>query len=185
MDHYVYSFDASTGKLLWKSQELGGALVGTPAVDNESLYIGTFGKELIALDKSNGSEKWHFATQDWVWSGPAISNGVLYFGDLSGYLYAVNASDGTAVWRIQPQNPIVSSPIVHEDRIYLTTEADTLYIIDTTGNIVSSKVLGGTIYSPPVVAGDTVLVAPTNSDALLIALNLDGNQKWTFTPAKK
>jgi outer membrane protein assembly factor BamB len=49
---------------------------------------------------------------------------------------------------------------------------------------VNSKVIGGVIYSSPVINGDTILVAPTGFDALLVALNLDGNQKWTFTPAK-
>ncbi|OGO59360.1 MAG: hypothetical protein A2029_04130 [Chloroflexi bacterium RBG_19FT_COMBO_47_9] len=71
-----------------------------------------------------------------------------------------------------------------EDKIYLTTESDKIFIVNTAGEIISSKVIGGMIYSSPVVTGDTVLVAPTNFDVLLVALNLDGNQKWTFTPAK-
>src|SRR4030042_1463859 len=82
MDHTVYSFDASTGELLWHTPELGGAMVGTPAVSPDGvLYIGTFGNEMLALDGSNGSILWRFTTDDWVWSGPVLSNDVLYFGD--------------------------------------------------------------------------------------------------------
>src|SRR4030042_1239878 len=113
MDHLVYSFDAATGTLLWKSPDLGGALVSTPAVGTDSvLYVGTFGKEMIALDASSGRILWRFTTQDWIWSGPSIVNNVLYFGDLSGYLYALKAADGTTLWRIQPNNSIVDTPVV-------------------------------------------------------------------------
>lgn len=186
MDHMVYSFDEKTGNLLWQSEDLGGAMVGTPAVSTDGvLYVGTFGKELIALDARNGSIKWRFNTQAWVWSGPAVANNVVYFGDLDGYFYALNAADGTFQWRIQPQNSIVGTPVVLEDKIYFTTEADTLYIVSTTGDITNSRLIGGVIYSSPVIAGDTILVAPTSIDSVLVALNLDGNKKWTFTPAKK
>jgi outer membrane protein assembly factor BamB len=185
MDHLVYSFDAATGTLLWKSPDLGGALVSTPAVGTDNvLYVGTFGKEMIALDASSGRILWRFTTQDWIWSGPSLANNVLYFGDLSGYLYALKAADGTTLWRIQPNNSIVDTPVVLGDKLYFTTEADTLYIVSTTGDIVNSKMVGGLIYSSPVITGETILVAPTNFTSLLVAMNLDGNQKWMFTPAK-
>ena len=186
MDHTVYSFDASTGELLWQSPELGGSMVGTPAVNPDGiLYVGTFGDEMVALDATDGSIQWRFNTEDWVWSGPVLADNVLYFGDLSGYFYALNASDGTSLWRIQPQNSILDKPVLLEDKIYLTTEGDTLFIIGTDGNVVNSRVIGGLIYASPVITGDTILVAPTNFDSLLVAMNLDANQKWTFTPAKK
>src|SRR4030066_1781322 len=167
MDHTVYSFDASTGELLWQSPELGGSMVGTPAVNPDGiLYVGTFGDEMVALDATDGSIQWRFNTEDWVWAGPVLSDNVLYFGDLSGYLYALNSSDGTSLWRIQPQNSIVDKPVLLEDKIYLTTEGDTLFVISTDGDVLDSRVVGGLIYSSPVITGETVLVAPTNFDSL-------------------
>lgn len=184
MDHKIYSFDAATGRKIWES-DLGGALVGTPAVGSDgTLYEGTFGKEMIALNASDGSIKWRFTTQDWVWSGPVLVNNSLFFGDLSGYFYGLNTADGTALWRIQPQNAIVDSPAVSGDKLYFATEADTLYTVNTAGDILSSKVIGGVIYSSPIIDGDIILVSPTGFDSLLVALNLDGNQQWAFTPAK-
>ena len=184
MDHSLYSFDAATGRKIWESN-LGGALVGTAAIGPDgTLYIGTFGKEMIALNGSDGSIKWRYTTQDWVWSGPVLVNDSLFFGDLSGNFYGLNAADGTALWRIQPQNAIVNSPAVSGDKLYFATEADTLYTVNTAGDILASKVIGGVIYSSPIIVGDTILVSPTGFDSLLVALNLDGNQQWTFTPAK-
>jgi len=190
MDHTVYSLDESTGDLLWQSPELGGALVGTPAVSPEgALYVGTFGNELIALDATNGTILWRYTTEDWVWSGPVLADNVLYFGDLSGFFYALDATDHSLVWRIQPQNSILDRPVLLDDSIYLTTEGDTLFIINKSdGKVVDSRVIGGLIYASPVISGETILIAPTmqsKTDPILYALNLDGSQKWTpFTPAK-
>jgi outer membrane protein assembly factor BamB len=176
MDHTVYSLDESTGELLWQSPELGGSLVGTPAVSTEgSLYVGTFGNELIALDASNGSIQWRYTTEDWVWSGPILADNVLYFGDLSGFFYALDATDHSLVWRIQPQNSILDKPVLLNDNIYLTTEGDTLFIINKTdGKVVDSRVIGGLIYASPVISGETILIAPTTqakTDPILYALN--------------
>jgi outer membrane protein assembly factor BamB len=186
MDHYVYSFDATDGKLLWKSVDLQGAIVGTPAVGTDgTLYVGTFGKEMIALDTTNnGAIKWRFSTQDWIWSGPAFANNVLYFGDLSGNFYALDASIGSVLWNVTAQKPIVDTPVVAGDNIYFSTESDTLYTVSTAGAIVRNVLIGGVIYSSPVIAGDIILVAPTGFDSLLVALNLESTQQWTYTPAK-
>jgi outer membrane protein assembly factor BamB len=190
MDHTVYSLDESTGDLIWQSPELGGALVGTPAVSPEGvLYVGTFGNELIALDATTGSILWRYSTEDWIWSGPVLADNVLYFGDLSGFFYALDATDHSLLWRIQPQNSILDKPVILDDNIYLTTEGDTLFIINKSdGKVVDSRVIGGLIYSSPVMSGETILIAPTSqskTDAILYALNPDGSQKWTpFTPAK-
>jgi outer membrane protein assembly factor BamB len=185
MDHKVYSYDAEIGTKRWVSQDLGGALVGTPAVGTDgTLYVGTFGKEMLALNTSDGSIKWRFTTEDWVWSGPALVNNSLFFGDLSGYLYGLNAADGTALWRIQRPTAIVDTPAVAGDNLYFTTETDALSIVSTAGDIISSPVIGGVIYSAPFIVGDTILIAPTGFDSLLVALDLNGTQKWPFTPAK-
>ncbi|HSB66352.1 MAG TPA: PQQ-binding-like beta-propeller repeat protein, partial [Anaerolineales bacterium] len=115
---------------------------------------------------------------------PALANGVLYFGDLAGSFYAVNAADGTANFpELQVNNPIVDTPLVSGENIYFTAESDTIYTVDLKGSI-TSKLVGGTIYSSPILAGDSILVAPTNFSSQLVALSLDGTQKWVFPPPK-
>jgi outer membrane protein assembly factor BamB len=186
MDHTVYAFESTSGRQIWQTTNLGGGIVSSPAVNTDgTIYVGTFGSEIIAIDASTGAIKWRYNTQDWVWSGPTLVKSTVYAGDLSGYFYALNASDGTALWRIQPNKSIVSPPAVINDKIYLTTEGDTLYTISANGDVTNSRLIGGTIYSSPIISGDTVLVSPTNFTSLLVAMNLDANQKWAFTPAKK
>jgi outer membrane protein assembly factor BamB len=186
MDHHIYEYRATDGRLLMKSEDLGGAVVGTPAIGSDgTIYVGTFNKEMLALDPTNLAIKLRYSTQDWVWGGPTLSNNVLYFGDLSSSFYALKTTDFTALWRIQANSAIVSTPVVAGENIYFSAESDTLYIVNSAGSIVNQKVIGGTIYSSPVIAGDTLLVAPTGSSPPLVALSLDGNtQKWLFTPSK-
>ncbi len=185
MDHYLYKFDATNGRVLQKSKDLGGAIVSTPVVGSDgTLFVGTFGKQMIALNAADLSVKWTYDTHDWVWSGPALANNVLYFGDLSGYFYALNAADHTVAFPIlQVNNPIVDTPLVNGNSIYFTAESSTLYIADTAGTL-SSKEVGGQIYTAPILTGNTILVAPSNYSSQLVALSLDGTQMWAFPPPK-
>jgi len=190
MNHSVYSFKIADNSQLWRSADLGGSIVGKPAVGPDgTVYVGTFGSELVALDGTTGSVKWRFSTKDWVWAGPILDNNSLYFGDLSGNFYAVNAADGSALWTpIKPNNSIVDTAVISRTNLYLTTEADSLYTISTAGTITNTAVVGGIMYTAPVIAGDKILVAPTGfGTTLLVALSLEnpsGSQKWAFTPAK-
>ncbi len=189
MDHKVYTIDLNSHQIVHQSEDLGGSIVGTPAIGPDgTIYVGTFSSKLYELNPDLSIKGQPFATQDWVWAGPAIENNVLYFGDLSGYLYAVNAADLTQVWRIQPKNSIVDTPVVAGDNIYLTTEGDTLFVISSSGQILNSVVVGGVIYSAPLIAGDKLLVTPTGLDTtLLVALSLDNPSaavKWSFIPPK-
>jgi putative membrane protein insertion efficiency factor len=185
LDHYVYSVDINTGQKIWQSEDLNGALVGTPAYSESDhmLYIGTFDQELLALDAGNGQVRWRFATEAWVWSGPAIADGVLYFGDQQGNFYALNSTTGEDLWSIQPQpgSPIVTTPLIAGDQIYFSSTAGQVYAVNNQGGVTWEQVISGKLYARPIVAGELVLVTPMENDALLIALQQSGAQARSFT----
>ncbi len=188
MDHSVYAVDPSDGTEKWRSEKLGGAIVGTPAFnENGELYVGTFGGKLFALNAENGAVDWEFSTADggWIWSGPVVSEGVLYFGDLNGYFYAVDEESGTSLWQKSPDElggNIVSSPLVIGENIYVTTEDGNLFKMDSSGEIIFRQTLDGKIYTTPVATGDLILIALIQSDNLLVAVNENGAQQWAFQP---
>ena len=191
MDHSVYAVDAQSGTQIWRSPQLGGAVVGTPAYGEDGdLYVGTFGGKLFAINSDDGSILWEFPTADggWIWSGPTISDGVLYFGDLNGYFYAVDAENGSQLWQLPPEQlggEIVGSPLVIEESIFITTEEGILTKLDTSGRIQWSQVIGGMIYTSPQAANDLILVAPIQIDELLVAVNQDGVRQWSFIPVER
>ena len=189
MDRRLYAVDATSGKLLWKTDDLKGSMVGTPAYGTDgSLYIGTFANELLKLDAKTGSILWQVPTEAWVWSGPALDGELLYFGDLKGNFYVVNAADGSLVKKIAPDavdiTAIVGTPLVTADHVFFTTEAGNVYTVRKDDYSRRSQNFKGKLYAPAVGSGDLVLVTPTESDAILIALNLDLSQKWSFVPPK-
>ena len=186
MDHHVYSVNAQTGAQEWKTEDLGGSVVGTPAFADGVLYVGTFKSEMLAIDAKNGKVRWRVPTKGWVWAGPVVKDKTLYFGDLSGSFYALDTSNGSQVWTpLQPDGPITESPLVTDDTIYFSTETGTLYAVDFKGSEKWKQVIGGKLYTSPVLAGDTVLAAPVGAEALLYALDKNsGAQKWKYTPAK-
>lgn len=186
MDHYLYAINIKDGSLLWQSEDLDGAIVGTPAVSDKGvIYLGTFANEMLALNAQDGSQLWRTPVDGWVWSGPALDNDKLYFGDLNGNLYALNASDGNKLWQLTPDQldgPISGTPLVIDNNIYVTTQSGTIYALDTDGKIQWQQIVGGKLYGSPISAGDLIMVAPIETDNILVALTKSGAQQWAFNP---
>ena len=193
MDHRVYSVDAQTGRINWQTDDLGGSMVGSPALSPDGiLYVGTFASEVIALNAENGEILWRIPTSDWVWGAPVLKDDRLYFGVLDGNFYAVNARSGENLWGpFQADGTIPDSPLVTDEAIYFTTQVGSLYGFNLDGSPLLSpnpKILGGKLAASPVQAGDLILVAQTDANKIpvvLLALDKNGNPKWTFTPETK
>jgi outer membrane protein assembly factor BamB len=181
MDHKVYALEAQTGRVKWVTDDLGGAIVGTPLVSEGGfIFTGTFNNELVALDAETGKVSWHFQTNDWVWAAPAIEEGTLYFGDLSGTLYAINSQNGVSQWQIQPGGPIVGTPLVTDEGVFFTTEDGNLISVNSSGTTQWTKTYETNLHAGPVEAGDTILVATSDPEKLLVAFDPNGVQKWSF-----
>jgi len=188
MDHHVYALNKTTGEVIWKTDDLGGTIASTPLIGpGDLLFVGTFASKMIALNAKDGKIVWQTPTTGWVWSEPLLKDDVLYFGDLSGTLWALNAADGTVKWKIQPttKRKIVGVPLILGDALYFVADDSNFYAVDVAnGNPLWNKTFKGKLYSGPYAAGDTILIAQVGADELLIALDNNGNQKWSFIPPK-
>jgi outer membrane protein assembly factor BamB len=181
MDHKVYAYEINSGQLLWESPDLGGAIVGTPAVSqDEVVYVGTFANEMIALDAESGREIWRFQANNWIWAGPAIYEDLLFFGDLSGTFFALERENGVVRWQVQPGGAIVGTPLVTNDGIYFTTGQGSLVCVNPEGTIRWNQPLGDSLHAGPIATDDTILIATSNPENLLIAVDFNGVQRWSF-----
>ncbi len=188
LDHSVYALDRATGALRWSS-DLGAAIAGTPALEDGTLFVGSFGSKLYALDAATGQEKWSAPANYWVWGGPVVQDGVVYFADLAGTVFAVDTASGAQKWAVTPGETgvaITASPAVTQDMLYIGDKAGRIYALDpATGATQWKQELQGQLLTTPIVAGDTVLVAPYSGDNLLVAYSADGGaQKWAFAPSQ-
>jgi outer membrane protein assembly factor BamB len=187
MDHSVYAIDPATKDEIWRSESLGGATVGTPAVseDGTALYIGTFLNELVAINTSNGSILWRFPTEGWVWADPILEDGVLYFGDIAGNFYAIDRNTQATLWTISTDSRIVGTPLLTEEGIYFTTEAGTLHAVTREGATRWEENFDATLHTGPIAAGDLILVATDEGGLVLYALDANSAQKWQFSPSEE
>jgi eukaryotic-like serine/threonine-protein kinase len=190
MDHRVYAFNQESGSQVWKSEDLGGALVGAVALSPQNvLFIGTLNSKIVALDATSGKTLWQTPAKGWVWANPLIAGELVIFSDLEGNVYALKATDGSIQWQVQPDTganrAITAAPVVVKDTLYFASQAGIIYAVDlASGAAQWNKTIGGKIYSNLELDGDLILIAPMEFTAALVAVDLQGNVKWSYTPAK-
>ena len=202
MDHYIYAIDPQSGKQIWKTEDLGGQLVAKPALSASGvLYVGAFGSRtdkperssrLVAVDSTTGQILWSKPTRGWVWATPLLKDDVLYFGDNEGFVYAMNAQTGDILWQQQhdtsANRAIIGAPVILGDRLYFGSKAGLLHILNPADGsaLLQAKPIGGQINADLVLADQEILIAPTGvENKLLLAVNSDGIEQWSFFPEKK
>ncbi|MFT7236498.1 MAG: outer membrane protein assembly factor BamB [Cyclobacteriaceae bacterium] len=104
---------------------------GGPAIGPDgTIYVGTKGPELLALDPASGATKWSYTKPEFagVGSTPAIDNrGFIYFGDDSG-IFTVLDPEGNLVFEMSLGVKIWASATIGDDgTVYIgaTQEDDT------------------------------------------------------------
>ena len=125
--------------LNWKSEALAigdyTASKSSPAVDDDSVYIGVDDGRLHALDKESGAILWSFETNRFesekLWTGsdhrgihgtPAVDDERVYIGDYDGYMYAVDKETGTLEWSSRIGHSVGASPVLYGDFVFIAVE---------------------------------------------------------------
>lgn len=184
LSHTVYALDAKTGKLAW-STNLDGAILGSLTLGTDgSIYAGTQGNTVFALDSATGKVKWQQAMKSWIWSGPVQSDGLVFAGDQSGEFAALDSTTGKVTWTLKPDGPILGSALIFPDGVIFGTDSGTLLAVNKAGKTIWKQTINGKLYGTPVLAGESILVAPVEGSALLVAMDQKGTQLWVYTPAK-
>ena len=172
MDHHLYAFHPD-GSLKW-STDLGQAIsYSSPAVDGTTIYVGTAGNLLVAVQDQGdaGVIQWVYQTGGKVFSSPAIgADGTVYVGSDDNHLHAV-AADGTPLWTYPTGGDVRSSPAVDAaGTIYVGSKDGYLYAINPDGTLKWKYRTEGAIWSSPAINCDgTVYIGST--DKYLYAIN--------------
>ncbi|MDX9865336.1 MAG: PQQ-binding-like beta-propeller repeat protein [Anaerolineaceae bacterium] len=185
MDHSLYALEISEAGARQKwSLDVGGAMVASPGMDEDgNLYMGTMTQKLVAVS-SSGRELWRFDAQGAIWGTPVVHEGLVMFGDLSGTIYALSTNSGAVEWTITVDGPVIGSGALLDDGVAFAVEEAGVQAVSFSGVKNWSHPVDGDIQAGLVQAGDFVLVAVTNGEKLLIALDpANGNERWS-TPAK-
>jgi outer membrane protein assembly factor BamB len=202
---YETSGPAKLNGTKWKFKT-DGPIIGSPAVANGVVFIGSIDGNLYAVDQETGKQKWKFKTlaSRQVSSSPAVANGVVYFGGFDGVCYALDAETGTVKWtflaeferrfegkRLHGYPPgyqtipdswdlYTSSPAIFNGRVYFGSGDGNVYALDAQTGVPQWKfATGDIVHASPAVANNTVYIG--SWDSYLYALDAEtGQEKWRF-----
>lgn len=150
-DAWVYAFEPTTGKLIWKFNCKPGAgqegdgeekdvntLIATPVWHDGKVFIG-IGQSpelgggpgsMWAIDASRTGDVSQSAVA-WQVNGDdvgrtsstaAIRDGLLYMAESDGYLNCLDATSGKRLWRHDLKATVWASALVADGRVYITNE---------------------------------------------------------------
>jgi len=179
------------GTLKWKFST-GDVVQSTPAIDdNGMIYFGSHDDYVHAL-YPNGTLKWKFKTNGWVHGSPTIGNdGTIYVCSDDANLYAIYPDNGTLKWKCSIASGMRSSPSIDKNgNLYFGVDENKIYSIRPNGTIRWSFDLSGydSVWGSTAAISDdgTIYIGVSiDYDVLgggeILALNLDGTEKWRKT----
>ena len=122
----VLAFDRESGEALWTADllttdEWDYAIVGTPALTREKLFVPTQYDKLGAIDIRDGSIAWTIEVGESplrtahtrtvaasIGASPVVTGDVLWVGGADGLLRAIDPKTGDELWRLDLGSPITS-----------------------------------------------------------------------------
>lgn len=174
------ALDASDGRTIW-SVSLDSLRLGFGvAVDDRALYVGTRGREVIALDARTGAELWRRSLNVSQWWGAGLSGAssdgqVVYVSGFRSWqdcgfcsdlmMAALSASSGEVMWQRfegDSTSDAANGPTLAGDVVLASGSAHGLVARSRTTGETRWRVGGAAgliaMASPPLVLGDTVVV---------------------------
>jgi outer membrane protein assembly factor BamB len=106
------------------------AIVSSPAVAQETLYVGDLNGYLYARDAQLATNLWQFKAEGGVKTSPLVLGAHVYFGTDAGILYALDRTRGTRLWQLPLGAPIETAPVFADGRLYIRTGNGQLHAIE-------------------------------------------------------
>ncbi len=130
----LYALEAGTATVVWQFQA-GGEIVGTPLVNDGTVFIACIDGNIYALEAKTGHELWRFDYGSSNVSLMSFSNGKLYFNsgsEADGYrLIAIDCVKGEEAWRFEKGSLSGSPPCISGDIIYFGGVDGYIYALDS------------------------------------------------------
>jgi outer membrane protein assembly factor BamB len=200
----IYSGDVSGATNVKWRFKTDARVIGSPAVVDGTVYIGSFDGTFYAIDEHAGTVKWKFDTEGAITSSAAVANGVAYFGSYDGNFYAVDTATGKQRWKfatggerrfaakhihgIDPAGETMpdfwdfylSSPVVADGHVSFGSGDGNIYSLDAaSGALVWKFATGDVVHSSPAIANGTVFVG--SFDKFFYAIDAaSGKEKWRY-----
>jgi len=217
MDGRVVAINSSTENLKWSyttapvtapssglscgQTSAATAIYGTPVVDGDIVYIGTYSGQVLALNMLARSQNLTFPQQrygEWEWDCPidnAKSNAIvadllvredaIYVSSSNSRLYSLDKEFGDLNWESkvldETHRKLWTSPAIQGNTLYISTYDGYIYALSiVTGELLNWSFKSETGFaSSPVIYGDTIFVG--SFDRYLYAVKIGTDvPTWKF-----
>jgi outer membrane protein assembly factor BamB len=183
------------GSRIWKFHS-GGA-IGSPALADGVVYVGSADQNVYALRTSDGKKIWSRNLGSPAQLTPTVASDVVYIGSDDGRLHALRASDGAELWS-RAVGLAVSTPEVNGgfDNCQPAVSGSVIYVGSSDANLYALRTSDGSkiwqyqthwtfsqlrgVWGQPVVTGGVIYICTVygNVDAVRAS---DGQKIWAFT----
>lgn len=162
--------------------QTGAGIYCSPAVENETVFVGDDLGRLTAYTLKNGKKRWSFQSDKRIVGTPAVSEGIVVFGSADRCIYGLNATDGSLRWTVKAAEPVLGAASIDNGIAYIGASDHKFRAIDIhTGKVIwTYDNVKGYIETKPLVTEDKVIFGAW--DNTLYALNkTDGKEVWKWT----
>jgi len=103
-DARVYALDALTGEEKWDYFTSKSWVIGTPAVRDGTVYVGTSDSaRFMALDAGTGRLRFDFDAGAYMFSSAALAGNLANVGNHNGKFYAIDTRTGAPAWEFRTE----------------------------------------------------------------------------------
>jgi outer membrane protein assembly factor BamB len=114
----VLAGSIKTGKEIWK-RTLSDAVLGTPALSNDSIFLATHQGGVVRLKKKDGAIEWKKQLMDSFIAPIEIPDSLILIPSETGTLYALNVADGSEQWKLTGEKKFNTRPVISGNRIFI------------------------------------------------------------------
>jgi outer membrane protein assembly factor BamB len=121
-----------------------------------------FGSTLYGVDLADGSERWAFKAEHWIWGKAAVDGDIAYIGDFDGIVHAIELDSGAELWSLALNHSALrASPVLSAGTLVISSDAGWLVGVDVATRAVAwQRDLGTKLNADLVADGADVLLAP-------------------------
>lgn len=181
--------------LLWK-YKTNGPIVGSPVINNETVFVGSLDSSLYALDITTGKLKWKLPTGGAIRSSVAILDQKLFLLSSDGILYLVEKDSGKVGGFFPTMTGYIgdrqhdfadyytSSPVLQDSIIYFGS-GDYIYALSINdGYLRWTYKTGDLVHTTPAISNGKLYAG--SFDGHLYAIDIKtGNLVWKFKTTGK
>lgn len=160
---------------VWEHKFPDSSIESTAAIADGAIYVGTLESQngnLVALNLSDGSERWRFPGELGFSAPAAVHRGKVYIGDFDGTFHCVDAANGQEVWKTPTDQQVNAGANFYGDKVLFGSQDGSLFCAHAlTGEVAWKYEINNMIQCSPTIVGTRVFLA--GCDGILHVIDVE------------